>query len=129
MFDVGLTTFMILATSMVMLMTPGLAFFYGVLGSKKHVLNIMMQSFVSLGLTTVLWFFFVNSHPLNCIPLNIIMHLFQMNILILKRSLCEKSGKVWSKKNLLFAGQLFTIPSKQEHHNLYAELLTISLQR
>jgi len=58
MFDVGLTTFMILATSMVMLMTPGLAFFYGGLGSKKHVLNIMMQSFVSLGLTTVLWFFF-----------------------------------------------------------------------
>lgn len=58
MFDVGLTTFMILATSMVMLMTPGLAFFYGGLGNKKHVLNIMMQSFVSLGLTTVLWFFF-----------------------------------------------------------------------
>ena len=58
MFDVGLTTFMILATSMVMLMTPGLAFFYGGLGSKKHVLNIMMQSFVSLVLTTVLWFLF-----------------------------------------------------------------------
>ena len=38
MFDVGLTTFMILATSMVMLMTPGLAFFYGGLGNKKHVL-------------------------------------------------------------------------------------------
>lgn len=49
---------MILATSMVMLMTPGLAFFYGGLGNKKHVLNIMMQSFVSLGLTSVLWFFF-----------------------------------------------------------------------
>jgi len=58
MFDVGLTTFMILATSMVMLMTPGLAFFYGGLGNKKHVLNIMMQSFVSLVLTTVLWFLF-----------------------------------------------------------------------
>ena len=61
MFDVGLTTFMILATSMVMLMTPGLAFFYGGLGNKKHVLNIMMQSFVSLGLTSVLWFFFGSS--------------------------------------------------------------------
>jgi Amt family ammonium transporter len=57
MFDVGLTTFMILATSLVMLMTPGLAFFYGGLGSKKHILSIMMQSFVSLGLTSVLWFF------------------------------------------------------------------------
>lgn len=58
MFDVGLTTFMILATSMVMLMTPGLAFFYGGLGSRKHILSIMMQSFVSMGLTTLLWFFF-----------------------------------------------------------------------
>jgi Amt family ammonium transporter len=58
MFDVGLTTFMILATSLVMLMTPGLAFFYGGLGDKKHILSIMMQSFVSLGLTTILWFAF-----------------------------------------------------------------------
>ncbi len=49
---------MVLATSLVMLMTPGLAFFYGGLGDKKNILNIMMQSFVSLGLTTVLWFSF-----------------------------------------------------------------------
>lgn len=49
---------MVLATSLVMLMTPGLAFFYGGLGNKKNILNIMMQSFVSLGLTTVLWFSF-----------------------------------------------------------------------
>ncbi len=41
-----------------MLMTPGLSFFYGGLGNKKNILNIMMQSFVSLGLTTVLWFSF-----------------------------------------------------------------------
>lgn len=58
MIDKGLTTFMILATSLVMLMTPGLAFFYGGLGNKKNILNIMMQSFVSLGITTVLWFSF-----------------------------------------------------------------------
>jgi len=58
MIDKGLTTFMILATSLVMLMTPGLAFFYGGLGNKKNILNIMMQSFVSLGVTTVLWFAF-----------------------------------------------------------------------
>ncbi len=56
--DKGLTTFMILATSLVMLMTPGLAFFYGGLGNKKNILNIMMQSFVSLGITTILWFSF-----------------------------------------------------------------------
>lgn len=58
MIDSGLTTFMILATSLVMLMTPGLSFFYGGLGNKKNILNIMMQSFVSLGITTVLWFAF-----------------------------------------------------------------------
>jgi len=56
--DKGVTTFMILATSLVMLMTPGLAFFYGGLGDKKNILNIMMQSFVSLCLTTVLWYSF-----------------------------------------------------------------------
>ena len=55
MFDIGLTTFMIVATSLVMLMTPGLAFFYGGLGDKKHILSIMMQSFVSMGISTILW--------------------------------------------------------------------------
>lgn len=39
-----------------MLMTPGLAFFYGGLVGRKNVLAIMIQSFVSLGWTTVVWF-------------------------------------------------------------------------
>ncbi|MBN2788280.1 MAG: ammonium transporter [Paludibacteraceae bacterium] len=56
MFDTGTTTFMFLATSLVMLMTPGLAFFYGGLGSKRDVLNIMIQSFVSMGISSILWF-------------------------------------------------------------------------
>lgn len=55
MFDTGNTAFMLLATSLVMLMTPGLAFFYGGLVSRKNVLAIMMQSFVSMGVTTILW--------------------------------------------------------------------------
>jgi Amt family ammonium transporter len=38
-----------------MLMTPGLAFFYGGLVGRKNVLAIMIQSFMSLGWTTVLW--------------------------------------------------------------------------
>jgi Amt family ammonium transporter len=38
-----------------MLMTPGLAFFYGGLATKRNILGIMIQSFVSLGWTTVLW--------------------------------------------------------------------------
>lgn len=47
---------MLLCTSLVMLMTPGLAFFYGGLVGRKNVLAIMMQSFVSMGWTTIIWF-------------------------------------------------------------------------
>ena len=54
--DTGNTGFMLLCTSLVMLMTPGLAFFYGGLVGRKNVLAIMMQSFVSMGWTTVIWF-------------------------------------------------------------------------
>ncbi|MBI4914319.1 MAG: ammonium transporter [Acidobacteria bacterium] len=55
-FDTGNTGFMLVATSLVMLMTPGLAFFYGGLVGRKNVLAIMIQSFVSMGWTSVLWF-------------------------------------------------------------------------
>lgn len=55
MFDTGSTGFMLLATSLVMFMTPGLAFFYGGLVGRKSVLAIMMQSFVSLGVTAIIW--------------------------------------------------------------------------
>lgn len=56
--DTGNTAFMLLCSSLVMLMTPGLAFFYGGLVGRKNVLGIMMQSFVSMGWTTVLWYAF-----------------------------------------------------------------------
>lgn len=56
--DTGNTGFMLLATSLVMLMTPGLALFYGGLVGRKNVLTIMMQSFASMGWTTVLWWAF-----------------------------------------------------------------------
>ncbi|MBK6507310.1 MAG: ammonium transporter [Ignavibacteria bacterium] len=56
--DTGNTGFMLLATSLVMLMTPGLAFFYGGLVGRKNVLTIMMQSFVSMGWTSVIWYLF-----------------------------------------------------------------------
>jgi Amt family ammonium transporter len=54
--DTGNTGFMLLCTSLVMLMTPGLAFFYGGLVGRRNVLAIMMQSFASMGWTTVIWF-------------------------------------------------------------------------
>ncbi|MBK9374927.1 MAG: ammonium transporter [Holophagales bacterium] len=53
--NTGDTAFMLLCSSLVMLMTPGLAFFYGGLVGRKNVLAIMIQSFVSMGWTTVLW--------------------------------------------------------------------------
>jgi len=56
--DTGNTGFMLLCSSLVMLMTPGLAFFYGGLVGRKNVLAIMIQSFVSMGWTTVLWYGF-----------------------------------------------------------------------
>ncbi len=55
MFNTGTTTFMLISTSLVMLMTPGLAFFYGGLAGRKNILGIMMQTFVSLGITTIMW--------------------------------------------------------------------------
>ena len=53
--DTGDTSFMLVATALVMIMTPGLAFFYGGLVSRKNVLAIMMQSYVSMGVSTILW--------------------------------------------------------------------------
>ena len=56
--NIGNTAFMLICASLVMLMTPGLAFFYGGLVGRKNVLTVMMQSFMSLSWTTVLWFAF-----------------------------------------------------------------------
>ena len=55
MFNAADTAFMLVAAALVLIMTPGLAFFYGGLIGRKNVLALMMQSFVSLGVTTVLW--------------------------------------------------------------------------
>jgi Amt family ammonium transporter len=49
------TTWMLIATALVLLMTPALAFFYGGLVRSKNVLNTMMMSFVSLAFVGVAW--------------------------------------------------------------------------
>ncbi len=54
--DTGNTAFMLVATALVMLMTPGLALFYGGLVSRHNVVSVMMQSFASMAWTTFLWF-------------------------------------------------------------------------
>src|SRR5256885_9203815 len=51
----GDTALVLLSAALVMLMTPGLAFFYGGLVRRKNVLTIMMQSFIAIGVVTVLW--------------------------------------------------------------------------
>jgi Amt family ammonium transporter len=55
-FDTGSTGFMLIATALVMFMTPGLAFFYGGLAGRRNVVGIIFQSFVSLGITTAMWY-------------------------------------------------------------------------
>jgi ammonium transporter, Amt family len=49
------TAWMLVATALVLLMTPALAFFYGGLVRTKNALNTMMMSFISLGFVGVLW--------------------------------------------------------------------------
>ncbi len=46
---------MLTATALVLLMTPGLAFFYGGMVNKKNVLSTMLQSFIAMAIITVLW--------------------------------------------------------------------------
>jgi Amt family ammonium transporter len=53
--DTGSTAFVLISAALVMVMTPGLAFFYGGLVRRKNVLAIMMQSFISMGVVTVIW--------------------------------------------------------------------------
>ncbi|WP_334292714.1 ammonium transporter [Parasporobacterium paucivorans] len=55
--NTGDTAFMLIATAMVLFMTPGLAFFYGGLVQRKNVLNTMVSSIVLMGIATALWIF------------------------------------------------------------------------
>ena len=51
----GDTAWMLASTALVLLMTPGLAFFYGGMVRTKSVLNMMMMSMISIGVVSVLW--------------------------------------------------------------------------
>lgn len=53
--DAGDTAWMLVASAFVLLMTPGLSFFYGGMVNKKNVISTMLQSFVALGVISVLW--------------------------------------------------------------------------
>ncbi len=53
--DSGDTSWMLMASALVLIMTPGLSFFYGGMINKKNVISTMLQSFVALGVISVLW--------------------------------------------------------------------------
>lgn len=55
MIDSGDTAWLLASAAMVMLMTPGLALFYGGLVHAKSVINMMMMSFVAIGVVTLTW--------------------------------------------------------------------------
>lgn len=55
--DSGDTSWMLVSSAFVLLMTPGLAFFYGGLVNVKNIISTMLQSFVALGVITIVWIF------------------------------------------------------------------------
>lgn len=55
MIDTGSTGFMLVCAMLVLLMTPGLAFFYGGLSRRKNVVNTMVMVFGVLGIVGVMW--------------------------------------------------------------------------
>lgn len=53
--NAGDTAWMLTATALVLLMTPGLSFFYGGMVDRRNVLSTMLQSFISMGIVSILW--------------------------------------------------------------------------
>jgi Amt family ammonium transporter len=53
----GDTSWMLVSSAFVLLMTPGLAFFYGGMVNVKNIISTMLQSFVALGVITIVWIF------------------------------------------------------------------------
>ena len=56
--DTGDTAWLLISAALVMLMTPGLALFYGGMVRRKNVLGTIMQSFIALGVVTIQWVLF-----------------------------------------------------------------------
>lgn len=52
------TAWMLTATALVLIMTPGLAFFYGGMVNRKNVLSTMLQSFISMAIISIVWVVF-----------------------------------------------------------------------
>ena len=55
MYDTGSTAFILVCAMLVLLMTPGLAFFYGGLSRRKNVVNTMIMVFSAIGIVAITW--------------------------------------------------------------------------
>ena len=55
-FDSGDISWMLTATALVLLMTPGLSFFYGGMVRAKNIISTLLQSFIALGIISVFWY-------------------------------------------------------------------------
>ncbi|WP_025761693.1 ammonium transporter [Dyadobacter tibetensis] len=53
--DSGDTAWLLVASALVLLMTPGLAYFYGGMVNNKNVISTMLQSFIAMGVISVVW--------------------------------------------------------------------------
>ncbi|HSH19614.1 MAG TPA: ammonium transporter, partial [Draconibacterium sp.] len=53
--DSGDTAWMLTATGLVLLMTPGLAFFYGGMVHQRNIISTMMQSYIAMGIVSIVW--------------------------------------------------------------------------
>ena len=51
----GDTAWMLTATALVLLMTPGLAFFYGGMAQSRNIISTMLQSFIAMGIVSIVW--------------------------------------------------------------------------
>ncbi|MCL4547250.1 MAG: ammonium transporter [Bacteroidetes bacterium] len=51
----GDTAWMLTATGLVLLMTPGLSYFYGGMVGRKNIISTMLQSFISMGVISIVW--------------------------------------------------------------------------
>src|ERR1700761_608859 len=54
-FNTGDIAWMLMSTALVLIMTPGLAFFYGGMVNKKNVISTMLQSIVCMVIVTIIW--------------------------------------------------------------------------
>lgn len=94
MIDTGDTGFMMICSALVLLMTPGLAFFYGGMVRRKNVVNTMMTSIFVIGIATVMWVLFGYSLAFGADHLGIIGDLSHLGLVGLTGKVGEYASTI-----------------------------------